>query len=50
MFLNCLFYSSNSQKPKDNQFVMTYDKEKQQILTTEELELQNVWHFCWKMN
>ena len=40
---NCLFCPTNSPKPKDIQFTITKEKEKQQILTTD-----NVWHFYLK--
>lgn len=45
---NVLFCPTNSPKLKDIKFIIIYDKEKQQRLTTEKLELGNVLHFCSK--
>ena len=34
-------------KPKNDQFTITQDKEKQQIRPSEKLELEIVWFFSW---
>ena len=48
MSLISLFCLTNSLKPSDIQFSVMYDKEKQQILTFQKLEPEDVWHFCTK--
>ncbi len=61
MSSNVLFCPSNSPKPKDVLFIILHDKEKQQILTFENLEPANVdwllnyqnscqFIFCWMTN
>lgn len=41
---DCLFCPTNTPKPADLQFIITKDKDKQQVLTkTENLELGNVF-------
>lgn len=40
------FVQSVGQKTKDIYFSYTLDKEKQQILQSEKLELKIVWRFC----
>lgn len=40
---------SNNKKPKDIELTFIYDKEKHKIITFENLELANVWHFCFKI-
>lgn len=37
--------NTRSPKPKDIQFTMKYDKEKQQVLYFKELEPENICHF-----
>lgn len=45
-----LFCLSNSPKNKEIKFTVLYEKAKQQILTSERLELANCSHFCLKNN
>lgn len=42
MYPNCLFSSTNSPQPKQNQFSIIYDRDEQQIFTSEKLEPENV--------
>lgn len=49
MYPNCLFSSTNSPQPKQNQFSIIYDRDEQQIFTSEKLEPENVDIFAWKM-
>lgn len=39
------FVQQSPKQPKDIQFNIILDKEKQQIFTIEKLELENFWHF-----
>lgn len=38
-----VFYLTNSPKPKDVQFITTYDKEKQQSITIKRANLFHLW-------
>lgn len=49
MSLSYVFSLTTFPKPKDPSFTIINDEEKQQILTLNELELVNVWHFACKM-
>lgn len=48
MSLNCLFYLTNSPKPKKNSFTISYDTNKVQILIFLKLEPANIGHSCLK--
>lgn len=41
-YINYLFYLTNSPKFKDIQFIIVYDKEKQNILTFKRLKAVNI--------
>lgn len=41
---NVLFYPINCSKPRDIQFTMIWNREKQQILSLENLTTETIWH------
>lgn len=46
--ITLLHFSSNILSPEDIEFIVTYNKDEQLILTAKKQEPEAVWQFCFK--